>query len=60
MKVPYTAAHGAVRFSLSRETTAAEIDRVAEALPGIINTLRLPPLAVQPRLGRMAVRGGAA
>jgi cysteine desulfurase len=60
MKVPYTAAHGAVRFSLSRETTAADIDRVAEALPEIINKLRLPALAVQPRLGRTAVRGGAA
>ncbi|MGP3697625.1 cysteine desulfurase NifS [Rhodobacter sp. NSM] len=40
MKVPFTAAHGAIRFSLSRETTAAEIDRVIEALPPIVAQLR--------------------
>ncbi|AXQ93396.1 cysteine desulfurase NifS [Cereibacter sphaeroides] len=40
MKVPFTAAHGAIRFSLSRGTTAAEIDRVLEALPPIVAQLR--------------------
>ncbi len=40
MGVPYTAAHGATRFSLSRDTTEAEIDRVIEVLPGIIARLR--------------------
>lgn len=40
MKVPFTAAHGAIRFSLSRETTAAEVDRVIEALPSVIAQLR--------------------
>lgn len=40
MKVPFTAAHGAIRFSLSRETTAAEIRRVLEVLPPIIAQLR--------------------
>ncbi len=40
MGIPYTAAHGATRFSLSRETTEADIDRVIEVLPGIIARLR--------------------
>ena len=40
MGIPYTAAHGATRFSLSRETTEAEIDRVLAVMPGIINQLR--------------------
>lgn len=36
MGLPYTAAHGTIRFSLSRFNTAAEIDKVIEALPPII------------------------
>jgi cysteine desulfurase len=40
MRVPFEAAHGAVRFSLSRETTAADIDRVLAVLPGIVARLR--------------------
>ncbi|MFP4244290.1 MAG: cysteine desulfurase NifS [Ectothiorhodospira sp.] len=40
MDIPYTAAHGAVRFSLSRFTTEAEIDRVIAVLPGIVERLR--------------------
>ncbi|MBZ4689013.1 MAG: cysteine desulfurase NifS [Cereibacter sp.] len=40
MKVPFTAAHGAIRFSLSRETTAAEIRQVLEVLPPIVGQLR--------------------
>ncbi len=40
MKVPFTAAHGAIRFSLSRDTTVPEIDRVIEALPPVIAQLR--------------------
>ena len=40
MDVPFTAAHGSIRFSLSRETTEAEIDRVLEVLPPIIGRLR--------------------
>ena len=40
MGLPYTAAHGTVRFSLSRYTTEAEIDRVIEVVPGIIGQLR--------------------
>ncbi len=40
MGVPYTAAHGATRFSLSRDTTEAEIDAVIAVVPGIIERLR--------------------
>ena len=40
MGLPYTAAHGTIRFSLSRFNTAAEIDKVIEALPPIIVQLR--------------------
>ena len=40
MGLPYTAAHGTIRFSLSRFNTAAEIDKVIEALPPIIAQLR--------------------
>ncbi|WP_338333177.1 cysteine desulfurase NifS [Acetobacter sp. LMG 32666] len=40
MKVPYTAAHGAIRFSLSRENTEEDVDHVLEVMPGIVETLR--------------------
>lgn len=40
MGIPYTAAHGTIRFSLSRENTEAEIDRVIAAVPPIIAQLR--------------------
>ncbi len=40
MGVPYTFAHGSVRLSLSRYNTAAEMDKVIEVLPGIIERLR--------------------
>jgi cysteine desulfurase len=40
MGIPYTAAHGTIRFSLSRENTEAEIDRVAAAVPVVIARLR--------------------
>lgn len=38
--LPHEIAHGAIRFSLGRETTEAQIDRVLELLPGIITKLR--------------------
>ena len=38
--LPYSVLHGSIRFSLSRYTTEAEIDRVLEVLPGVINRLR--------------------
>jgi cysteine desulfurase len=40
MGVPFTFAHGSIRFSLSRYTTDAEVDLVLDKLPGIIETLR--------------------
>ena len=40
MGVPYTAAHGSIRFSLSRYTTREEIDVVIDKLPPIIERLR--------------------
>ncbi|MGB5745541.1 MAG: cysteine desulfurase NifS [Desulfobacterales bacterium] len=40
MGVPFTAAHGSIRFSLSRYTTAEEIDFVIEKMPPIIDRLR--------------------
>lgn len=40
MSIPYTAAHGSVRFSLSRYNTLAEIDKVIEVMPPIIANLR--------------------
>ena len=40
MGVPFTAAHGSVRFSLSWYTTDADVDRVLACLPGIVRRLR--------------------
>jgi cysteine desulfurase len=40
MGVPFTAAHGSIRFSLSRYTTEDEIDLVIEKLPAVILRLR--------------------
>lgn len=40
MGVPFTFAHGSIRFSLSRYTTEADVDFVIKNVPGIIETLR--------------------
>ena len=40
MDIPYTAAHGSVRFSLSRYNTMEEMERVIEVVPSIIEQLR--------------------
>ena len=40
MKIPDPIAHGAVRFSLSRYSTDAEVDRALEILPAVIKRLR--------------------
>jgi cysteine desulfurase len=40
MNIPYTAAHGSIRFSLSRYTTRDEIERVIAAVPPIVAQLR--------------------
>ncbi|PIW46290.1 MAG: cysteine desulfurase NifS [Zetaproteobacteria bacterium CG12_big_fil_rev_8_21_14_0_65_54_13] len=40
MGIPYTAAHGTIRFSLSCYNTMAEIERVIEAVPPVVAQLR--------------------
>ncbi len=40
MGVPFTAAHGSIRFSLSRYNTEEEVDFTIEKMPAIINHLR--------------------
>jgi len=48
MGVPFTAAHGSIRFSLSRYNTEEEVDYTIEKLPPIINRLReLSPFVVK-------------
>jgi len=50
MGVPFTAAHGSIRFSLSRYNTADEVDFVAEKMPQIVQKLRdLSPFIRQNR-----------
>jgi cysteine desulfurase len=40
MGVPFTAAHGSIRFSLSRYNTEEEVDYAIEKMPEIVNKLR--------------------
>jgi len=40
MGVPFTAAHGSIRFSLSRYNTEEEVDYTIEITPQIVNQLR--------------------
>jgi cysteine desulfurase len=40
MKVPFTAVHGSVRFSLSRYNTDQDIDRIIESFPQAVANLR--------------------
>jgi len=40
MGVPFTAAHGSIRFSLSRYSTEEEVDYTIEKMPEIVNKLR--------------------
>ena len=40
MGIPYTAAHGSIRFSLSRYNTMEEMERVIAAVPPIVKQLR--------------------
>ncbi len=40
MGVPFTAAHGSIRFSLSRYNTEKEVDYTIEKMPEIVNKLR--------------------
>jgi cysteine desulfurase len=48
MGVPFTAAHGSIRFSLSRYNTEQEVDYAIEKIPPIISRLReLSPFVVK-------------
>jgi cysteine desulfurase len=40
MGVPFTAAHGSIRFSLSRYNTEEEVDYTIEKMPEVVNRLR--------------------
>ncbi|MFC2171717.1 cysteine desulfurase NifS [Acidobacteriota bacterium] len=40
MGIPFTYAHGSIRFSFSRYNTDEDVDTVLEVLPGIISKLR--------------------
>jgi cysteine desulfurase len=40
MGVPFTAAHGSIRFSLSRYNTEEDVDFTIEHMPPIVNQLR--------------------
>jgi len=40
MKVPFTAIHGSVRFSLSRYNTDEDVDKTIEVFPQIVSNLR--------------------
>jgi cysteine desulfurase len=40
MRVPFPEAQGAVRFSLSRDNTEEDVDRVLDVFPGIVDALR--------------------
>ncbi len=55
MGVPFTAAHGSIRFSLSIYNTEEEIDFIIEKLPPIIERLReLSPFWGQSKMGAIA------
>ncbi|ADU62717.1 MAG: cysteine desulfurase NifS [Pseudodesulfovibrio sp.] len=48
MGVPFTFAHGSIRFSLSRFNTDEEVDSVLDTLPSIIDNLRkLSPFSAE-------------
>lgn len=50
MGVPFTAAHGSIRYSLSRYNTEEEVDFTIEKMPGIIERLReLSPFVSETR-----------
>ena len=40
LKVPFTAVHGSIRFSLSRYNTDEDVDRILEVFPEVVANLR--------------------
>ncbi len=40
LHVPFTAAHGSIRFSFSRYNTEADVDRIIEVFPQVVANLR--------------------
>ena len=40
LKVPFTAVHGSIRFSLSRFNTDEDVDKILDVFPGIVANLR--------------------
>ncbi|MFG1430162.1 cysteine desulfurase NifS [Xanthobacter sp. V2C-8] len=58
MDLPATALHGAIRFSLSRENTAEDVDRALEVLPDIVTRLRDMSPAWKNRQGAPAAAHG--
>jgi len=55
MKLPYTAAHGVIRFSFSRDNSPADVARVLDVLPAIVAKAR----AVSPFAGSRRVAASA-
>jgi cysteine desulfurase len=49
MGVPFTAAHGAVRFSFSHNNEVADVDRVLDVLPAIVERARAVSLFARDR-----------
>lgn len=48
MGLSHELAHGSLRFSLGKDSTEAEVDRVIEILPGIVERLRaMSPLVIE-------------
>lgn len=58
MGIPQEVAHGSLRFTLSKYTTEAEIDKVLEELPPIIERLRQMSPYIQPEEYYVMKSGG--
>jgi cysteine desulfurase len=47
MKIPFSHLRGSIRFSLSRESSDANVDRVLEVLPKIVNSLQASSVSME-------------
>jgi cysteine desulfurase len=47
MKIPFSHLRGSIRFSLSRESSDADVDRVLEVLPKIVNSLHVSSVSME-------------